>query len=448
MTKVPEHVRARIEAMLDTVDAELRRRYPGSNGRSQPIHTVYVPADRVAEETPAEWGATAVELLDRHQDLLATLDETGSLPDVRKRLEQDPVQDLRIDFEDGYGLRTDAEEDRAATAAGAVLAAWSRRSRSSAVGESVVAAGITEPGEPHPGLPHQQHFDQSQQIVDARAERPRPASSGIRMKGLSSGERRRALRTLDLVLEAAGGVPEGFVFTVPKIRAARQIPALVQLCVGLERGYGIAEGSLRFELQIESPQAILAADGTAPVATMLTLAEGRCSGLHFGTYDYTAACGVAAPDQALDHPAADYAKAVMQVAAAQTGVWVCDGSTQIVPDADPEAALRNHHRLVARALRRGYYQGWDMHPGHLVTRWLATYDFFRQAIEVAVPRLLDYLARRGGDIMDEPATAEAMAATVLRGIDCGARPTAGVPELTERVLRALAARAPVPEEST
>ncbi|MBF6473113.1 MULTISPECIES: DUF6986 family protein [Nocardia] len=402
--KVPENVRARIESTLDAVDAELRRRYPGSNGRSQPIHTVYVPADRVAEETPGEWGATAVELLDRHHDLLATLDETGSLPDVRKRLEADPVQDLRIDFEDGYGMRADAEEDRAASAAGAVLAAWARRCG--------------------------------------------PARSGIRMKGLAGGERRRALRTLDLVLESAGGVPEGFVFTVPKIRAVQQVTALVQLCIGLERAYGIAEGSLRFELQIESPQAILAADGTAPVAPMLTVSEGRCSALHFGTYDYTAACGVAAPDQALDHPAADYAKAVMQVAAAQTGVWLCDGSTQIVPGADPEAALRNHHRLVARALRRGYYQGWDMHPGHLVTRWLATYDFFRRAIDVAVPRLRDYLARSGGDVVDEPATAEALAVTVLRGIDCGARPDAGAPELTEAVLRALAARAPIPTEVT
>ncbi|MGQ4617662.1 DUF6986 family protein [Nocardia sp. R7R-8] len=402
MTKLPENVRARIESLLDAVDTELRRRYPGADGRAQPIHTVYVPADRVAEETPEEWGATAVELLDRHHDLLAALDETDSLPDVRKRLEADPVQDLRIDFEDGYGLRADAEEDRAATAAGAVLAAWARR-------------------------------------------RAGPASSGIRMKGLGGGERRRALRTLDLVLDGAGGVPEGFVFTVPKIRAVAQVTALAQLCAGLERGCGIAEGSLRFELQIESPQAILAADGTVPIAAMLALSEGRCSAVHFGTYDYTAACGVAAPDQALDHPAADYAKAVMQVAAAQTGVWVCDGSTQIVPDADPAAALRNHHRLVTRALRRGYYQGWDLHPGHLVTRWLATFDFFRRAIDVAVPRLRDYLARRGGDIVDEPATAEALAGTVLRGIACGARPDAGAAELTETVLRALAARAPIPE---
>ncbi|WP_327110487.1 aldolase/citrate lyase family protein [Nocardia sp. NBC_01730] len=407
MTKVPANIHARIEALLDGVDADLRRRYPGSNsrpphGRTQPIHTVYVPADRVTEATPREWGAAAIELLDRYFDLLAPLDGTASLPDVRKRLERDPVQDLRIDFEDGYGFRADVEEDRAAVSAGAVLAAWARR----------------------PGSP----------------------TGGIRMKGLAGGERHRALRTLELVLDSAGGVPDGFIFTVPKIRAVQQVTALRQLCAGLERGYGIAEGALRFELQIESPQAIIAADGTTPVAEMIGQAEGRCSGLHFGTYDYTAACGVAAPDQALDHPAADYAKAVMQVAAAQTGVWVCDGSTQIVPDAEPEAALHNHHRLVARSLRRGYYQGWDMHPGHLVTRWLATYDFFRTAIDVAVPRLRAYLDRRGGGVLDEPATAEALAATVLRGIDCGARDDSGAPELTEAVLRALVARAPIPPE--
>ncbi|MFG1790108.1 DUF6986 family protein [Nocardia sp. NPDC049149] len=394
--------------MLDSVDDELRTRYPGPDGRAQPIHTAYVPADRITEATPREWGDRAIELLDRHTALLTELDSTGSVPEVRRRLVQDPIQDLRIDFEDGYGFRADDEEDKAASEAGALLAGWAHRT-------------------------------------------DRPRSFGIRTKGLAGPERGRTLRTLELVLAAMEDVPNGFVFTVPKIRAAEQVPALVAVCEGLETGYGLAAGALRFELQIESPQAVLAADGTVPIARMLGQAEGRCSALHFGTYDYTAACGVAATDQALDHPAADYAKAVMQVAAAQTGVWVCDGSTQIVPDAEPEAALRNHHRLVARALRRGYYQGWDMHPGHLVTRWLATYDFFRQAIDVAVPRLQAYLDRREGGVMDEPATAEALAATVLRGLDCGARTPdelrTRAPELTETVLRALVTRAPIPQEA-
>ncbi|MFI2476278.1 DUF6986 family protein [Nocardia xishanensis] len=404
VTRLPENVRARIEAMLDAVDADLRARYPGQGDRAQPIHTVYVPADRASADTPAKWGAAAVELLDAHRAPLAELDTASTLPAVRERLLREPVQDLRIDFEDGYGFRSDEEEDAAATAAGEILARW--------------AAG----GEG-------------------------PAGFGIRVKGLAGLERRRALRTLELVLDAAGGVPAGFVFTVPKIRAAEQVSALVALCEGLERGAGLADATLRFELQIESPQAIVGSDGSVPVAKMIKLAGKRCAGLHFGTYDYTAACGVAATDQALDHPAADHAKAVMQAAAAQTGVWVCDGSTQIVPEVEPEAALREHHRLVTRALRRGYYQGWDMHPGHLITRWMAAYAFFRGAIDVAVPRLRAYLARQDAGVVDEPATAEALAATVLRGLRCGARTDAelstAAPELTLDLLRALAAREPV-----
>ncbi|MFD4457238.1 DUF6986 family protein [Nocardia sp. NPDC058480] len=400
-TRLPEHIRARIDAILDSVDAELRVRYPGAGDRVQPVHTAYVPADRATAQTPDEWGAAALELLHRHADFLVGLDVTGSLPAVRRQLADRPVQDMRIDFEDGYGFRADADEDAAAKAAGEALAAWAEK----------------------PGA---------------------PVSFGVRTKGLAANERRRALRTLELVLDGAGGALPGFVFTVPKIRAAEQVSAIVDLCTGLERGHGLPERSLRFELQIESPQAIIAPDGTAPIVTMIQLADGRCSALHFGTYDYTAACGIAATDQALDHPAADYAKSVMQVAAAQTGVWICDGSTQIVPDVDPEGAMANHHRLVDRALRRGYYQGWDMHPGHLVTRWLATYDFFRGASEVAVPRLIAYLDRRSGGVMDEPATAEALASTVLRGLRAGAFTEAELlataPGLTSDVLLDLAAR--------
>lgn len=398
---LPEHIRARVEAVLDAVDADLRAHYPGQGDRNQPIHTAYVGADRATAETPTAWGSAALELLHRHADFLVGLDATGSLSAVRHRLTDQPIQDLRIDFEDGYGFRADDEEDAAAVAAGKALGSWA-----------------VQPGA--------------------------PASFGVRIKGLSANERRRALRTLELVLDGAGEVLPGFVFTVPKIRAAEQVSALVDLCSGLERAHGLPDHALRFELQIESPQAIIAADGSAPIARMISLADNRCSALHFGTYDYTAACGIAATDQALDHPAADHAKTVMQVAAAQTGVWICDGSTQIVPDDDPEAAFANHHRLVARALRRGYYQGWDMHPGHLITRWLATYDFFRTATDVAVPRLLAYLDRRSGGVVDEPATAEALSSTVLRGLRCGARTEAELldraPELTVDVLTALAAR--------
>jgi hypothetical protein len=173
--------------------------------------------------------------------------------------------------------------------------------------------------------------------------------------------------------------------------------------------------------------------------------------LHYGTYDYSAACGIASRFQSLEHPVADHAKSVMLVAAAQTGVWVCDGSTQVVPqgsDDDVRAALSRHYRLVTRSLERGYYQGWDMHPGHLITRWLATFDFYRGALPAAATRLQAYLDRQGGGVVDEPATAQALATVVLRGLACGAFDEdvvlAQAPGCTVDVLHNLVSRAVVP----
>jgi hypothetical protein len=123
----------------------------------------------------------------------------------------------------------------------------------------------------------------------------------------------------------------------------------------------------------------------------------------------------------------------MQLAAAGTGVRLSDGSTNVLPVGDTDAvhaAWRLHARLVRRSLERGYYQGWDMHPGHLPTRYLATYAFFREALPAAAARLRGYLDRVEGGVMDEPATAQALAGTVLRGVHCGAVDPDEVEQLT------------------
>lgn len=377
--RLPPHGHERIAAILRPVDAALDARFPGDSGAPQPIHTAYVSAVVADAGTPATWGGQALGIVERHRQVLLDLGGGPVLGDVAGVLARGPVQDLRIDFEDGYGWRADAAEDADARRAGTTL-----RQLSTTL------------------------------LVN-----------GVRIKGLTSGERKRAIRTLELVLDAAGGPPGGFVFTVPKLRALEQVHASVALCEELEAVHGLPEGALRFELQIESPQAVVSADGAVTVAKAIHRAHGRCAGLHFGTYDYTASCGVASQFQALDHPAADFAKAVMQVAAAQTGVWVADGSTQVLPvgsDEEVAAALRNHFALVHRALVRGFYQGWDMHGGHLATRWLATFGFFRSALEAAAPRLQAYLQTRGeaGATADEPATAQALADVVARGVRCGA----------------------------
>jgi hypothetical protein len=237
--------------------------------------------------------------------------------------------------------------------------------------------------------------------------------------------RRRGLRSLRLFLETLaenGGVPGGFVVTLPKVTSVDQVAAVAEALGLLEDGLGLA-GPLAFEIQVETPQAILGPDGTALVARMLHAAGGRVTGLHYGTYDYSASLGVAAAYQSLEHPVADHAKAVMQVAAAGTGVFVSDGSSNVLPVGSAEqvaAAWTLHARLVRRSLAAGIYQGWDLHPAQLVSRFGATYTFFRDGFTATAHRLRDYVSRVEGGLLDEPATAAAMAGFLLRALECGA----------------------------
>jgi citrate lyase beta subunit len=210
------------------------------------------------------------------------------------------------------------------------------------------------------------------------------------------------------------------VVTLPKVTGVEQVAAFLPVLDALEAAHG---HRLALELQVETPQSVLGADGAATVARMVHAAGPRLLGLHYGTYDYSAALGIAAAHQSADHPAADHAKQVMQLAVAGTGARAVDGSTNVLPVGAADqvhAAWRLHAGLVRRALERGLYQGWDLHPAQLVSRYLATYAFFRGALPAAARRLTAYVDRTASGVLDEPATARALAGVVLRGLDCGA----------------------------
>ena len=388
---------AELDRRLAAADAALAADYRGDRGVRQPIHTAYVPADRYDARTVDDWGAQARAALDGYAASAADLakivaaDLTDDVYDrVRAKLEREPIEDLRIDFEDGYGNRSDDEEDAAAIAAAEALAAG-----------------------------------------------PRTPYHGLRIKSLEAPTRRRGVRTLDLFLEHLGAVDDGFVITLPKVTSVEQVEAMVLVLETLEQKYGVRR--LNFEIQVETPQAILGADGTALIARMVKAGGERVTGLHYGTYDYSASLGVAAAYQSMEHPVADHAKDVMQLAAAGTGVFVSDGSTNVLPVGDAvHDAWRLHFRLVRRSLARGIYQGWDMHPAQLPTRFAATYLFYREGYDEAVQRLRAYLGDGESGYLDEPATAVALAGFVLRGIECGAIETT---EFDTAALARLARRA-------
>ncbi|GAA4480094.1 DUF6986 family protein [Microbacterium panaciterrae] len=384
---------ADIDTRLAGTDTLLATRYPGDDGSRQPVHTLYVPADRFRPDLPAAFGAAAAEAVAAFGGTVALAQAVGLgpladelAPLVDAKLVAEPIEDLRLDFEDGYGARPDEEED-----ADAVLTA-----------ERVAAAVAADLA---------------------------PPFIGIRFKCFEAPTRRRGIRTLDLfltTLAAAGPLPDGLVLTLPKVTTVAQVEAMVALCELFEERLGLPAGRLRFEVQMETPQLIVAADGSVPVATLLHRADGRISALHYGTYDYSASLQIAAAYQSMEHPAADFAKQVMQVAVAETGVRISDGSTNVIPVGDPDhvrEAWQLHARLVRRSLERGYYQGWDLHATQLPTRYLATYAFYREGFAAAAKRLDNYLHGSDATIMDEPATARALARFVVRGLECGALTT-------------------------
>lgn len=388
---------------LAGTDALLEHSYPGDTGTRQPVHTVYVPADAFHPDLPRQWGRRALEAAGGTgvRALAAAVAPAGLdevLVDrvagaVEHKLAAEPIEDLRIDFEDGFGDRGDEEEDQ-----------YARRA--------------------------------SRDLALAVRDGAAPPFVGIRFKCFEASTRARGLRTLDLFLttlvregrlresgHSEDGLPRGLVLTLPKVSTLEQAQVMVEACGRLEQGLGLPDGRLRFEVQMETAPMLMGPDGRSAIGPIVHGTGGRVEALHYGTYDYSDSLQIAAEYQSMEHPAADHAKAVMQVAVAGTGVRLSDGSTNVLPTGDEQqrrAAWALHARLVRRSLERGFYQGWDLHPAQLPTRFLATYFFYRQGFDAAARRLRNYAHRVESEIMDEPATARALARFVHRGVLCGA----------------------------
>ncbi len=384
-------VQARL-ARLSDVDELVVARYPGASAeRRQPVHTCYVPADRVDAATPRQWSKDSVAVFDKDAATPSALAEVLGLdaglaeavhPRVRAKLLDSPVEDLRIDFEDGYGRRDDATEDADAARTAGVVAEW--------LGEGAA-----------------------------------PRNFGLRVKSFDDAElRSRSVRTLDVflseLLERTGEVPGGLLLTFPKVVDVAQVEVFVELLASLEQRLGLSRGALGFEIQVETTQSIVDSEGRVALPRFIGAGERRVTGLHFGTYDYTASCGLTAAHQHLAHRACDFARNVMQVSAAGTGIFLSDGSTNVLPVGDQvHHGWRTHYQLVRRSLEHGFYQGWDLHPAQLVTRYAAVFAAFRESAPAEAARLSAYVSASGGAVLDEPATARALAASFVRALDNG-----------------------------
>lgn len=428
---------------LSTANLAFNKIYRGDREDRQPIHTVYGGANLFKSNTTDVLGGIALKSLLHYAPNFADfgrafrLKGSNSLPSteaeqlvlaqelallsnedlkvhpagfsfniyqkVIAKLKKEGVEDFRIDFEDGFGNRSDKEEDETA-----IFAA------------KEVAKGM-----------------QNQTLSPF---------IGIRIKPFTEELKERGLRTLDLFIstllsESNGKLPDNFVVMLPKVTIPEQIIALVSFFEIIENSFNLESGTLKMEMMVETTQSIMDHNGTNPLFRFILASKGRCIATHFGTYDYTASNNITASYQEMDHDVCDFAHYTTKVALAHTGIWLSDGATNTMPIGPHRGELsdtqeQENKEVVHRAWLKGYnhirhslykglYQGWDLNPAQLPMRYTAVYAFFLESYDDAVIRLKTFVEKAAqatliGDTFDDAATGQGLLNYFLKALNSGA----------------------------
>lgn len=429
---------------LRKANSEFQKIYPGELPDRQPVHTVYGGANLFKSDTTQKMGQVALknfltyapdftdlasvlnfkdsELLpkdkneiERIKKLFSTISDDAVKKEkfwlpylihkkIVAKLSTEAVEDFRIDFEDGFGNRPDAEEDQTAVQA-------------------------------------------AEQLAIGMKEKTISPFIGIRIKPFTEDLKHRGIRTLDIFLttllqKTNGVLPDNFVVMLPKVTIPEQIQALVKLFEILEHEHKLLPLSLKMEMMVEATQAVMDADGKNPLLSLIRAGKGRCIAAHFGTYDYTASCNITAKYQTMDHPVCDFAHHMTRVALGGTGIMLSDGATNVMPvgphrgDNLTEAQEKENREVVHNAWRlgfghtmhsliNGFYQGWDLHPAQLPMRYAAVYSFFLESYDDAAIRLRNFVekaaqATLSGDVFDDAATGQGLLNYFLKAMNCGA----------------------------
>ncbi len=438
---IPKQKKEQLFGKLRQANTEFQKIYPGDRPDRQPVHTVYGGANLFKSHTAHALGKIALQTLleyapdfvtfgkafhlDGAYDLEGNeseiLEQFEALSESEKKLhpawlsyqvyqkviqklKTEAVEDFRIDFEDGFGNRSNEEEDVTALKA-------------------------------------------AQEVAKGMVENTLPPFIGIRIKPFTEEMKERGLRTLDLfltsLLDLTGNqLPQNFVVMLPKVTIPEQVSSLVAFFEIIESERGLPPGVLNMEMMVETTQAVMDIEGINPLYRFIKASKGRCIATHFGTYDYTASCGITAMYQEMNHPVCDFAHHMTKVALAHTGIWLSDGATNTMPigphrgknltDAQKEENQKVVHRSwkkgydhIRHSLWHGYYQGWDLNPAQLPMRYAAVFAFFLESYEGAVLRLKEFVEKAAratliGDVFDDAATGQGLLNYFLRALNSGA----------------------------
>lgn len=440
---IPAAQKEALFSNLKAANTAFQKIYPGDRSERQPVHTLYGGANLFKFNSAQVLAERALEVFHTYSPDFVTFGKIFALegssafsdgrsaaawkaeyealtPESRRahparlsyevyekvvrKLKTEAIEDFRIDFEDGYGNRSNEEEDECA-----------------AFAAQEVAKGMRE-GTLSPFI-------------------------GIRIKPFTEEMKERGLRTLDiflstLVAHTQGTLPDNFVVMLPKVTIPEQVSTLVACFEILEKTLHLPASSLKMEMMVETTQSIMDSDGTNPLYRFVKASKGRCIAMHFGTYDYTASCSITAMYQEMDHPVCDFAHHMTKVALAHTGIWLSDGATNTMPigphrgDAlTPEQQHENTavvHRAwkkgydhIRHSLWHGYYQGWDLNPAQFPMRYAAVFAFFLESYDDAVARLKTFVEKAAratliGDVFDDAATGQGLLNYFLRALNSGA----------------------------
>lgn len=440
---------AKILSKLSKANHEFEKKYLGRSLMRQPVHTVYGGAHLFKADTAKKIGTLALNSLrdfapnfvmfaralslegadtlpKNIKDIDSLVNESlkngvtaSNFPiwlswrvydQVRKKLEREAIEDFRIDYEDGFGIRPDDEEDAIASK-----------------GAKEVALGMKQG--------------------------TLPPFIGIRIKPFNQEFVKRGTRTLEIFIttlleETDGKLPENFVVTLPKVEIPEQVTALVEIFELMESNSSLKNGDLKMEIMIETTQSVFNSNGEVTARKIANAANQgdskfkRCIGAHFGTYDYTASCDLIAAYQTMDSKVCDFARHVMKVAFGGSGIFLSDGATNIMPVSPHRGeklsnlqireniesvhkAWKLSYKHIRHSLAQGFYQGWDLHPAQIPIRYAANATFFLEQIQESTTRLKNFVeqaskATLSGDVFDDAATGQGLLNFFFRALNSGA----------------------------
>lgn len=388
-----------------------------------PVHTVYGGAQLFHRNTLKKIGEKGIALIKNYfsePPYCTVLSGESDVPlnsEIRQqvidqtinKLTVNPVEDYRIDFEDGYGLRDSAKEDEDAERCAIELSELFQKSDNSSAFQT-----------------------------------------GIRIKSFSLPTLQRSIRTFDIFLSTffqncdIQNVPFLSV-CLPKVTDLKEVELLLSLLTDYAKSHNLNTGFLRAEIMLETPEFYLKSNGFAALREMVDSFSGSFNALHLGLYDFTSSLGVQSADQKYNHPYLDFLRFQTIMQFSKSTIRLVDGATMEMPvekykksefaELSEEECNANkimiinaanaHTENIYHSMKMGFDSSWDLHPGQVAIRYLTLFTNYKKSFSAMRERFINFVENAARATVlngqfDDAATGQGMLNYFIKGYRLGA----------------------------